>query len=206
LTSRYRLFFSAFILSIITILPAYSQENEEIEPLKVDYYSLGDQCFSISAGLYIPLFFLDLTPDDGNDAAAVTNLTVGGTGSLMYEAYLNNNIKLGMEVGGMFAYSPNMNPFFMVPITARIGYEFHFGQFSMPIYLGTGINIITYQDYSNVQLLFKPGISLFWNFNSSWAFGANLVYWIAPEIIFEDPDQNRIGNFMDFTISAQYHF
>jgi hypothetical protein len=186
------------------MLPVFSQEDEQedIKPLKVDYYSLGDQSFSVSAGLFIPLFFFDV--DDS--AAAVTNLTVGGNGSLMYEAYLNNNIKIGMEVGGIFAYSPNDNPFFMIPITARFAYEFHFGQFSMPIYLGAGINIISYDEESDVQILFKPGISLLWNYNSDWSFGGNLVYWIAPEIIFEDPDQSRIGNFLDFTISAQYHF
>lgn len=208
MTSNLKLFFTAFIFTLITIIPAYSQEQDEkdIKPLKVDYYSLGDQCFTINVGLFIPLFFLDLEDQDGNAAAAITNLTPGGIGSLMYEAYLNNNIKVGLEVGGMFAYSPNDNPFFMVPITARVGYEFHFGQFSMPIYLGAGVNIITYNDDNDVQMLFKPGISLFYNYSSSWSFGGNLVYWIAPEIIFDNPDQSRIGNFLDFTISAQYHF
>lgn len=199
---------SAFILIMTFMLPVYSQDSEPEAPAlqKIDLYNLGDQSFSINAGLFFPLFFLDLTPPSGTSAAAVTNLTLGGTGSLIYEAYLNNNIKIGAEVGGMFAYSPNMNPFFMVPITARFGYEFHFGQFSMPIYLGTGINIITYQDYTDVQFLLKPGISLYWNYTSSWSFGGNLVYWFAPEVITADPDQDRIGNFLDFTLSAQYHF
>ena len=188
-------------------LPVFSQETEEeIEkPLQVDRYSLGDQSFSVNAGLFIPLFFMDFTPDNGS-AVSITNLTVGGVGSLCYEAYLNNNVKLGLEVGGMFAYSPNMNPFFMVPITAKVGYEFHFGQFSMPIYIGTGINIISYQENTNIQFLLKPGISLYWNFSSDWAFGGNLVWWVAPEIIFDDPTQTRVGNFLDFTLSAQYHF
>jgi hypothetical protein len=207
LTGRYRLLLTAFILLLANFAPVYSQDGEIKEPEfeKVEYYTLGDQSFSINVGMFFPLFFMDFTPDGGS-AVAKTNLTVGGMGSLLYEAYLSNNIKIGLEVGGMFAYSPNTNPFFMVPITARIGYEFHFGQFSMPIYLGTGINIISYKDYTNVQLLFKPGISLYWNYNSSWGFGGNLVYWVAPEIILSDADQNRVGNFLDFTISAQYHF
>jgi hypothetical protein len=190
------------------IIPVYSQgsENDEPKPQKVDMYTLGDQSFSINAGLFFPLFFLDLTPESGSSAVASTNLSVGGTGSLIYEAYLNNHLKVGAEVGGMFAYSPNSNPFFMVPITARIGYEFHFGQFSMPIYMGTGINIITYDDDTNVQFLLKPGISLYWNYTSDWSFGGNLVYWFSPEIVTENPEHDRIGNFLDFTISAQYHF
>jgi len=208
LTNKKKLLVSALILIMISMAPLYSQdsENEDPEPLKVDLYTLGDQSFSINAGLFFPLFFLDLTPESGSSAVAKTNLTLGGTGSLIYEAYLNNNLKIGAEVGGMFSWSPNKNPFFMVPITARFGYEFHFGQFSMPVYMGAGINIITYDDNTNVQFLMKPGISLYWNYNSSWAFGGNLVYWFSPEIVPDNSEHDRIGNFLDFTISAQYHF
>lgn len=187
---------------------AYGQDDGNIQEdfQNIDLYTLGDQNFSINAGINIPLFFMDFTPDSGSSAVASTNLTLGGSGSLLYEAYLNNNIKLGLELGGMFAYSPNTNPFFMVPITARATYELHFGQFSLPLFLGMGVNIITYQDYSNVQFIMKPGASLYWHYNSEWSFGGNLVYWIAPEIIPSDSSQNRVGNFLDFTISARYHF
>lgn len=206
--SKNKLLVSVLLLFSTIVFPNYSQDSEEEEPQfeKIELYSLGDQNFSINAGLFIPLFFMDMTPAGGGSAVSKTNLGLGGTGSLIYEAYLTGNIKVGAEVGGMFAYSPNNNPFFMVPITARIGYEFHFGQFSLPLYLGTGINIITYEDDTNVQILLKPGASLYYNYNSDWSFGGNLVYWISPEFIFADTDQSRIGNFLDFTISAQYHF
>ncbi|MBI9099823.1 MAG: hypothetical protein JEY91_15190 [Spirochaetaceae bacterium] len=209
MTDRKKLVFTALLFIILCMVPLYAQnsDNEEPEEMqKVDLYTLGDQCFSINAGLFIPLFFMDFSPEDGSSAVASTNLTLGGTGSLAYEAYLSNHIKLGLEIGGMFAYSPNMNPFFMVPITAKFGYEFHFGQFSLPIYIGTGINIITYKDLTNVQFLMKPGISLYYNYNSNWSFGGNLVWWVAPEIIPSSSSQNRVGNFLDVTISAQYHF
>lgn len=208
MTSKKKLLLSALVLFMAIILPAYSQENDNEEPQleKIEMYSLGDQNFTINAGLFIPMFFLDLTPSSGSSAVASTNLTAGGAGSLIYEAYLNSNIKVGGEVGGIFSYSPNDNSFFMIPITARIGYEFHFDQFSLPVYLGAGINIISYEDDTNVQMLFKPGVSLYYNYNSDWSFGGNLVYWFAPEIVFDDTDQTRIGNFLDFTVSAQYHF
>ena len=203
---KFRLCSTAFLFLFISI-PVFAQDAEEEEPEyeKVEYYTLGDQTFSINAGLFFPLFYHDPTPA-GDSAIADTNLGLGGTGSIAYDAYLNNNIKLGLEVGGMFAFSPNDNAFGMVPITARGTYEFHFGQFSLPLYLGAGINIITYQENVNVQFLLKPGISFYWNFNSDWSFGANLVYWWSPEIIFEDHTHDRIGNFLDFTLSAQYHF
>jgi len=196
---------------VFSLLPwcfLYGQdgENEEETPQEIDLYSLGDQNFTIHAGMFFPLFFLDPTPAEGVSAAEKTNLTVGGAGSLMYEAYLNNNFKIGLELGGIFAYSPNKNPFFMVPITARAAYEFHFGQFSLPLFMGLGINIITYEDYKNVQFLMKPGASLYWHYNSDWSFGGTLTYWISPEVIPSDHTQDRIGNFLDFSISARYHF
>lgn len=208
MTERNKLLLTAFVFTVFTavLLPAQDEGNVEEAPQKVDLYTLGDQDFSISAGLVFPLFFLDLTPASGSSAVASTNLTLGGTGSLLYEAYLTNHFKLGLELGGMFAYSPNKNPFFMVPITARVAYEFHFGQFSMPLFMGMGVNILSYDQNSVAQFIMKPGVSLYWHYNSDWSFGGNLVWWICPEIVPDVEEENRIGNFLDFTISARYHF
>ncbi len=205
--NRFKLLVTASLLLFIS-LPVISQDTEEKEepkPQKIELYSLGDQTITINAGIFIPLFYQDPTPDNGS-AYSSTNSSVGGSGSLAYDAFLTSNIKVGLEVGGMFAMSINDNPYFMFPITAKFTYEFHFGQFSLPLYLGTGVNIITYGDDTNVQFLLKPGVSFYWNFNSSWSFGANLVYWWAPEVIPADHSYDRIGNFLDFTLSAQYHF
>ncbi len=206
MTSRFKLILTALILLLISS-PIFAQESNEDKPetQKIEYYTLGDKCFSINLGLFIPLFFFDPTPGDSN-AFSETNLNLGGKGSLAFDVYLNNNVKVGLEAGGMFATSPNDNYMFMIPITARIGYEFHFGPFSLPVYLGSGINIIKYNDDTTVQFLLKPGVSFYWNYNSDWAFGANLVYWWAPEINSDNHSQDRIGNFLDFTISAEYHF
>jgi len=208
LTKNKKLLLATLVFSLLqwSFLYGQDEENEEETPQEIDLYSLGDQNFTIHVGMFFPLFFLDPTPAEGISAAQKTNLTVGGAGSLMYEAYLNNNFKIGLELGGIFAYSPNKNPFFMVPITARAVYEFHFGQFSLPIFMGLGINIITYEDYKNVQFLMKPGASLYWHFNSDWSFGGTLAYWISPEVVPSDHTQDRIGNFLDFSISARYHF
>ncbi|MBN2656913.1 MAG: hypothetical protein JXR86_07615 [Spirochaetales bacterium] len=208
MTKNIKLLLATLVFTFFRLGSVYAQEegNEEEKPQQVDLYSLGDQNFAIHAGMFFPLFFFDPTPADGESAFAATKLTVGGAGSLMYEAYLNNNFKIGLEIGGIFAYSPNENPFFMVPITTRIAYEFHFGQFSLPLFWGMGINIITYQDEKNVQFLMKPGASLYWHFNSDWSFGGTLSYWVSPEIVPSDHSYDRIGNFLDFTLSARYHF
>lgn len=206
MTKNKKLLLSALLLTLFSWTFLYSQDQEETKPQKIELYGLGDQNFSINVGAIFPLFFFDPTPVDGGSSFAGTNLTVGGEGSLLYEVFLTSNFKVGLELGGMFAFSPNDNSFFMVPITARAAYEFHFGQFSLPFYLGLGVNILTYEEVTDVQFIMKPGVSLYWNYNSDWSFGGNLVYWIAPEIIPSNNEYDRIGNFLDFTISARYHF
>ena len=169
---------------------------------------MGDQVFSINAGLFIPLFMQDPSPESGKDAISSTNLSNGGTGSLYYGAYLNNNIQLGMEIGAMFARSPNDNNFYMVPITFRGTYEIQLKNnlFSIPLFVGAGMSMTSYLDEFHVDLLVKPGAGFFWNHNTSWSFGTNLSYWWVPQIYPSDPEYTRFGNFMDVSLSAVYHF
>ena len=70
--------------------------NEE----SIDIYGLGDQTFSISAGMMAPLFFLGF---DGSIEAASGHLKIGATGSLLWAGFVNNELSIGVELGGMFA-------------------------------------------------------------------------------------------------------
>lgn len=187
-------------------MPAFAQEEGEEEiakPRKIDYHSMGDQVFGINAGFFIPLFFQN--PNDGSIAS--TNLSLGGNGSLYYGAYLNNNFQVGMEIGAMFSSSPNDNNFYMIPITLRATYELQFlnNLISVPLYIGYGVNMTSYQDNFNVEMIFKPGFGVFWNQSASWSFGVNTTYWWVPQL-YSDPDDNRFGNFLDVSLSAVYHF
>ena len=181
---------------------------EEDATIDIEYHSMGDQIFSINAGLFFPLFFQNPSPGSGEDAISSTNLSLGGTGHLYYGAYLNNNVILGMEIGAMFARSPNRNNFYMVPIMFRGTYEFQFKNnlFTVPVHLGAGISMTSYLDDFHVDMIFKPGAGFFWNQSSDWSFGTNLTYWWVPQIYPSDPDYNRLGNFMDMSLSAVYHF
>jgi len=192
----------------------FAQEEDSPKPAdepghqRIDYNSLGDQVFGINAGVFIPLFFQNPSPGSGEKAYSSTNLSVGGTGSLYYGAYLNNNIQLGMEVGAMFATSPNKNNFYMIPITFRATYEFQFlnNLISVPVYLGAGMNMTSYLDDFHVDFIMKPGAGIYWNHSSSWSFGTNVTYWWVPQIYPSNSDYTRIGNFMDISLSAVYHF
>lgn len=178
-------------------------ETEEAEVF-IPTYTLGDQMLSINLGLFIPLFF---HPFDG--AVMSTGLTIGGVGSLQWQAFLNNNLSLGLELCGMFSFSRNLDVLFMLPITARISYTFRSFPFEFPIYLGAGVNFSRHEDMFKIDPILKPGVSVFWNATSEWAFGLNVVYWWIPQIYLGDlprASQGGFGNFMEITLSALYHF
>ncbi len=179
------------------------QENREADNKQVPLYTLGDQMLCINGGLFVPLFFQAPT-----GAIAGTNLSLGGVGSLQWASYLNNNFNVGIELSGMFAFSPNMWALFMVPITVKASYVFRFFPFELPIYMGVGPVLTKYKEEFHVAPILKPGFSFYWMATSDWSFGLNIVYWWIPQIYTDTTriDQSRFGNFLEASLSALYHF
>lgn len=170
----------------------------------VPTYALGDQLLAINLGPFIPLFFYG-----GPDGVQDTQLSIGGTGSLHWSAFLNNNMAVGIEGGGMFALTPNNRTLFMLPLMARYTYFLRAYPWEFPLHLGAGINFSRLEENFKVDPILKPGFSVLWNYNAEWAFGVNISYWWVPQIYRgPDPpsDDSRFGNFMDVTLSALYHF
>ncbi len=187
------------LLGLSAALPLQAQEkNPEPEPPPL--YSLGDQTLSISAGVFVPLFFLSFQP-----SVAGTNLTLGGLGSLQWQAYLSSAWRIGVELGGVFSFSPNLNALLMLPITAKITYIITVYPFEVPLFLGAGINIVKYSDQSIVDPLFKPGVGFYWIFSSSWSFGVNAVYWWDMQFA-QNASQSRVANFLELSLTALYHY
>lgn len=170
----------------------------------VPTYALGDQILAINLGMFIPLFFYG-----GPSGVENTQLTLGGTGSLHWSAFLNNNMAVGIEGGGMFALTPNRRTLFMLPLMARYTYFFRAYPWEFPVHIGAGFNFSRLEENFKVDPIVKPGFSVLWNYNAEWAFGANFSYWWVPQV-YRGPDppseDSRYGNFMDVTLSAVYHF
>jgi hypothetical protein len=184
-------------------IPAVAQEPPvtESEPV-ASAYGLGDQVLSISLGPFFPLF--NLVP---GGSPSSTNLTVGGTGSIAWSAYVTGAIRIGAEIGGVFSFSrPNLNTLLMLPILARAQYVMTFYPFEVPLSLGVGMNIVKYGDLKNIDLLIKPGASIMWIYDSKWCFGLNLAWWWDMQFYPTDPTQSRIGNFLEVSVSALYHY
>jgi len=194
--------------TLLTVPATTALAQEDDEPEFVPTYGLGDQMMTINLGLFIPLFF-----SGGDDGVTSTNLSLGGTGNLQWMTHLTNNVAVGGELGGMFAFSPTRT-LFMVPITARVEYFFRNYPWEFPVHLGAGMNISRIpNEATKIDPILKPGISMYYNTEGDWAFGANLVYWWVPQYYgdtdFEDPDltdENRFGNFLELSFSARYRF
>jgi hypothetical protein len=166
-------------------------------------YSAGDKTFNISLGVVIPLVFTD----SQGDAlfSGPTNILVGGTGSLGYNYFLGSHVFVGGEVQGMFAKTLSEHMFYMVPLTARVGYQFVVRRFEFPFSLGLGIAPTRYQEDAYVGFFMKPAASAFFRFNPDWSFGLNTAWWWSPQWTGESA-RDAYGNFMEITLSARYHF
>jgi hypothetical protein len=192
---------AVLIMCVLAPLAAQDEQDKQGKPKEPPpQYTLGDQTLSINAGLFVPLFFLTY-----QFAAASTHLTVGGAGSLNWMAYVNSWLRVGIEVGGMFAFSPNGNTLLSLPITAKASYILSSYPFEIPFSLGVGMNVVKYIDKSMIDLILKPGVSGLWAYNASWSFGLNATYWWSMQFS-KTADQGRIGNFLELSLCALYHY
>jgi len=172
-------------------------------------YSLGDQTFTINAGIFLPLFLLPsgewlLAPSNG--AGSPSHLSVGPILSLAWAAYVAPQIRVGAEFGFDATWSPNVNTLYMLPLMAKASYIFTLYPFEIPLTFAAGMNIVKYIDMSTIDLLLRPSVGLYWIYNSSWSFGLNFDYWLDMQFNGTTPANARIGNFLAISLSALYHF
>ena len=203
---------SLFLLLFFVITGSYLYAQEEppederpeappIESGWMDYqdtvYTRGDKTFTITLGVIIPTVFSGVD-DQGS------GLRVGGTGSLAFNYFLSPHVFLGGELSGMFSGTRGRNMLYVIPFGARIGYQFIVRRFEFPISLMVGAAPQRYIEEGYFGLILKPGASAFWRFNPDWTFGLNANWWFLPQ--WPKNGQNAIGNFLEITLSARYHF
>ncbi len=181
----------------------FSQEAEEqfLEP-----YSQGSQTFSINAGFLLPLFIFFPNQED-TIVAFGDQLSMGGTGSLEWAAFLNNRWSLGVGLAGSFSFTPQGNTHSLIPITANLTYNFLFNSFEVPLIFGAGFAVNRVHDQVYFGSIAKFGTGIFYNLNAEWGLGLRTQYWIVPEIYFGSNSENTaFGNFLDIGFSAKFHF
>lgn len=199
-----------FILLLVPVFTLLAQEEPPYEegpgssPIESDWgdynlsvYNKGDKTFTITLGLLIPTIFSGVE-EQGH------GIKLGGTGTLAFSYFLNSHFFVGGEVTGMFASTRGKNMLYMVPFGLRAGYQFVFRRFEFPISLMIGGVPTRYITQGYFGFILKPSASVFWRFNPDWSFGLNTVWWFVPQ--WPKNSSTSIGNFLEVTLSARYHF
>ena len=188
------------------------EEGPFIPRFRTNSRSLGDKSFAITAGIYIPLFTVLLHdwPGGGYDAGIYPpKLSAGGSGSLAFSVYLSSNLKLGLQLAGAFSADINRNFLYVVPVTLKGSWEFHPGpRFSIPLHLAAGVSMTTWKtDNFRVDMILRPGVGFYFDWSLEWSFGIDFTYWFIPQTGGLAKEHERsIGNFMDISLTAEYHF
>jgi len=199
-----------FVLLIGLPLLLYAQEEDDNDPAiepdwdvySADLYTKGDQVFNISLGTVFPVVFTDA---DGNKIDHKFRPPVGGIGSLSYNYFLNSNIFVGGEISGMFMGTIGKSTAFVIPLGARVGYQFVLWRFEFPLALSIGMAWHRYLNLAHYGFYMKGGGAVYYRYNSEWSFGLNTNWFWLPEWT-ADREKNVHGNIFELTLSARYHF
>ena len=177
--------------------PDEAPPDSEWEEIVSSPFSAGDRNFTITLGVLIPAFFSGV---DNNEHG----LSVGGTGSLTFNYFITQSIFAGGELAGSFSSTRGGNMLYIIPFGLRVGYQFWYRRFEFPVSLMFGAAPQRYLEKAYFGFILKPGASIFWRFNPEWSFGFNANWWFLPQ--WPKNGNNSIGNFVELTLSARYHF
>ena len=179
-----------------------------------DSYVLGDQMLALGASLVWPLFTYLPTDQVAGSSLTGTNLSPGGKLSLNWNAFLGPRLTIGAEVGGMFAIDRHGEPLLMVPVTGRLGYQFSselfgLGQFDLPVFVNAGVGFMKLADLFNMNVVLRPGASVFYRYDRNWSFGGSVSVWLMFEPLWGAASTDSsagLATFLDFSPQIVYHF
>jgi hypothetical protein len=186
----------AFLLGAQTATePAQPETSYDYEPIRK-----GDQLITGGLGITIPLF--NMTPDGLNKE---TNINTGGTGNIGYSRFITSNIALGGEITFAFNTTLGENLLFYLPLTFRATYALVFDRIHVPLSLGVGGAIQTYNDINYFGLIVKPEIGAFYQYSPEWSFGGTVDWNIMPEW-YKNSADDRTANMLAVGFGFRYHF
>jgi hypothetical protein len=171
-----------------------------------ELYSQGDQTFTVSLGVIFPAVFHDDTPEK------ITHnwFPVGGAGTLAYTYFLNSHLFMGIEIGINFNRTLAKNTIFIIPVGARVGWQFILYRFEFPISFSIGVAPERYLNYGYTGMFLKLGASAFFRFSPEWSFGLNTDWNWYPQWPRQNeslvPVKSMYANIVGLTLAARYHF
>jgi hypothetical protein len=162
-------------------------------------YTLGDKTFTFTAGAVFPVLF------SNNGAAFDSNQTVGATLTAIFDYFVSPDFAVGGEIGLISTGSRGSNMLYVIPIGARVQYQFNIWIFEFPISVSIGMCPTKFLDYANFTMYVRGTVSAYWRFNPDWSFGLSAAWTYIPMWA---PDKNSTsqGNYIGAALTARYHF
>lgn len=192
-------------------------EDEEQEPSApidsrwdgsaLEVFAKGDAVFNINLGVMFPVAF-------SVGSVSQYDPPIGGTGALSGSYFLSSRVFVGGGVQGMFTPTIGEHMLYIVPMGAHIGYMWTAGRFEFPLSLMAGWAWQMYLDHLYFGFFAKPQVSAMFRAFSDWSFGLTAAWWFVPQWGTRKTDdtgetvkgRDGAGNFLELTLTAQYHF
>lgn len=184
--------------------PKKNPPKIESQASYVPKYEAGQAGVTFGLGVLVPLFFQKFT----GQYVTKTNLSAGGNVWFEADIFLWKALSVGIELGGMFALSPNTRVLFMAPITTHVRYVFQIYPIEIPLSLGLGMNISSLQNNLKLDFILKPKFGVTYRINQNWSAGIFMSYWfIVQSYQFTLGNKfSRLGNFLDISAGFSYVF
>lgn len=196
-----RYFLACLLGAALSLGSAFAQEAAPLASTRFSEFEAGDGILSLALGTTLSVGFVD--PSDWSYLPPTTDPGFGF--SLSYARFLNGSWALAGDLSGGFINTVNDRRLFIAPISLRAIRAFAFGPFVIAPSFGAGVAISALLDSKHADGLVKFGSSFLWRATSDMSYGLNVFGNIIPQIYANAPDQNRIGAFLEATLSVAYH-
>jgi len=171
-----------------------------------DQYTKGDQFVTISLGTIFPAVF----SNNGTIIEHKITPPVGGALSLAYSYFLGPHLFIGGEVGFETLFTISKGALFLIPIGARVGWQFVINRFEFPLYASIGIAPQRYLDSGYFGMYIKGAMGAYFRYNPNWSFGLSANWGWFPQWPQKDgkrtPEKDVDAHIIGVTLSARYHF
>jgi hypothetical protein len=170
-------------------------------------FTKGDAVFNINLGVIFPVVF------SAGDVSQY-DPPVGGDGMLSGSFFLNSHVFTGFGVQGMFTPTIGEHMLYIIQMGPHIGYEWTAGRFEFPLSVMAGWAWEMYLEHLYFGFFVKPQFSVLFRAFNDWSFGLTTAWWFVPQWGAKVTDDtgavarggDAVGNFIELTLTAQYHF
>ncbi len=172
---------------------SYSAENRK----------KGSQSIELSPGGFVPLFVLD----SAFSFYSCSNMNPGAVFGIQYRYMLSRHLAVGGSISGSFVTTIGGRTLFLAPICASASWLGGSDLLEFDATLETGMNIMRLSGSGMISPIVKAGAGLSRYISDAWSIGGRFSWWFVPELHTGTyTNLNSYANFLEFGVSARYHF